>query len=236
MRKKLIISFIFALPLAGISWGEVIGNWEQTMDGWAIGEGVTANYSATGGTNGNWSLKLNCGDKDVLGRIILSGEQIDKVLDGTYDMFSLEVTRFATDWRPIPLWLGPLESRVLFSLGFSGFDESGLQYTYGTGVEILGAEWYPSSIPAGHLPPGMTEPDPDGTMTAAWSLDNQRAAIQCSIDAGYIYDIVMDITLLADVRGYQEPVVYYIDNAQLIPEPATMAFFGLGLLMLGRKS
>ena len=234
MRKKLIF-VICVLALASISFAEVIGNWEQTMDDWADLGGTTLSYSP-GGTLDNYSLRVVAPATSFAPIIskILTTDQINKIVDGTYTEFTLDVIRWASDWMPDgSLWTP--ESRLLFSLSATAFDFEGYQMNYGVGQERFGAEWYPSSIPEGHLPPGMTEPDPDGPMTASWDLAVDAEGIRALIDAGYIYDMTVDIRLLANSLGYMSPVTYYLDNAQLVPEPATLVLLSLGLAMLRRK-
>lgn len=236
MCKKLIF-VICVLALASISFAEVIGNWEQTMDDWVDLGGTTLSYSL-GGTLDDYSLKVVAPSPTwgapIIGKI-LTTDQINKIVDGTYTEFTLDVIRWASDWIPDGSVWTP-ESRLLFSLSATAWDEEGVQKSYGAGQEMLGAEWYPSSILEGHLPPGMTDPDLDGwMMSATWSLDAQRAAIQDLLDQGYIYDMTVDIRLFTKTLGYTSPVTYRLDNAQLIPEPATLALLSLGLAILRRK-
>ncbi|OHB48068.1 MAG: hypothetical protein A2Y10_17305 [Planctomycetes bacterium GWF2_41_51] len=220
--------------------------------------------STTGATIGSGALRVQVQGPawyNHIGDKVLSADQMGKIMDGTYTAFTVDVTRFAAEgWTTSDAgwgWWTP-ESRLFFSLSATAYNEYGQEGSYGGGQEKFGAEWYPSTlnyrslenpdllIAPGMLPDGV-DPDPDGTLTASWDLAAEVAGIQAAlINAGFIYAdpdgnalglAGMDIRLIANVTCWNGPGMstYYLDNAQLIPEPATMTLLALGLALLRRK-
>lgn len=265
MCKKLMVTLVLAL--AALSYAEVIGNFGEGaggLDGWTneSGSESTLGVSATGATIGSTALKVQVQGAAWYNHIadkVLTADQMAKVMDGTYDKFTLDVTRFAAEgWTTSDAgwgWWTP-ESRLFFSLSATAYNEFGQQGSYGGGQEKFGAFWYPSTLNAGDTltAPGMLPwrngqqyADADGTLVASWDLAVEVAGIQNALaNQGFIYAdpdgnalglAGMDIRLIANVTCWNGPgpCTYYIDNAQLIPEPATMTLIGLGLALLRRK-
>jgi len=238
MCRKLIVTVI--LSLAAISTAGVIGNWEGTMDGWVVEWGETTSFSSIGATLGSSSLKVvpswtewYVGSMDR----VLTADEMNLITSGTADEFQLDVTRFAADWTPGAWgWWTP-ESRLFLSVSFGLQNDDDEWYYYGAGQEVLGAAWYPSSIAPDHLPwrNGLQYADPDGTMTAIWSLDSIKAAWDNAIANGFYRNGGMDIRIVCNIPDYYQGATYYLDNARLVPEPATMTLIGLGLALLRRK-
>lgn len=240
MCKKLI--FIFCvLAMASISYAEVIGDWGSGMDGWVNEWGLTTSDSTIGATLGSGSLKVEAVGGWYQGAMdkVLTAGQVNMIATRAAGTFSIDVTRFAADWTPGAWgWWTP-ESRLFFSISAGAQNEDGDWAYWGAGQEVLGANWYPTSIGAlygndqhypGNTIAGMT---PDGTMTATWSFAAVQDAVDAMAASGFNQNLGMDIRLIVNAPDYYN-ATYYLDNAQ-IPEPATMTLLILGGLTLIRR-
>jgi hypothetical protein len=107
MSKKMIcfVSFVFMLSLASTTYGIVIGNFENVMDSWVKGSGMTTSYSTTGVTLGTKSLKLSGVPNgswwtEILQTDLNARGLTDDLLNN--DIFSMDVTRLTTEWTANP--------------------------------------------------------------------------------------------------------------------------------------
>jgi len=242
MYKKFLVLALM-LGLVSTSYGGVIGDWEGgSMDGWVVEWGETTEFSATGATLGSGALKVMPSWTEwYVGAMdrVLTASEVSLVSSRTATDFKLDVSRFAADWAQDGWgWWTP-ESRIFFSLSFGLQNDDDEWYYWGAGQEALGGAWYPSSLDPAHLPwrGGVQYADPDGVMTVAWSLAIAQDAWDAAIANGYYRNGGMDIRLICNIPDYVAPgAAYYLDNARLVPEPATMALLGLGgLAMIRRK-
>lgn len=237
MCKKLI-SFVCVLALASASYGEVIGNWENVNDGWINPWGVTLSYDTIGATVGSKSLKVvvpnatNCWWGGDAGNLTLAPAQIAKIVDHTYTELSMDVTRFAADWTFAGNWWLP-ESSLRWVVDMGLQDGEG-NWAYPAAIDsMIGAKWYPAYL-AGE-PWNRPDPPsngPDGTITEIFSLQ----PVFDILDAYEGYQVMgMDMHLMPIAQDYGPgSATYYLDNAQLVPEPATIALLGLGGMSLLR--
>jgi hypothetical protein len=243
MCKKFLV-LCLGLIMASASYGDiVIGDWENgSMDGWTVEWGETTSFGGTGATLGSSALKVMPGWTEwyvgAMDRVLTAGE-VASVSSRTVDMFKLDVARYAADWTQDGWgWWTP-ESRVFFSISLGLQNDDDEWYYWGAGQEVLGGAWYPSSLDPAHLPwrGGVQYADPDGPMTVEWSLTAVQNAWDAAVANGFYRNGGMDIRLICNIPDYVAPgAAYYLDNARLTPEPATMALLGLGgLAMIRRK-
>ncbi len=101
MSKKLyfLISFILMLSLTSTTYGIVIGNFENSMDGWTRSDpnAMTEYSSTTGVTRGDYNLRLSApGDNINALSFGLSGQVRNDFL--SRKILTIDVTRLASEW------------------------------------------------------------------------------------------------------------------------------------------
>jgi hypothetical protein len=240
MCRKLIF-VVCVLALASTSYGLVVGDWEGSMDGWILnqdGAGIVLSYSSTGVTLDSNSLKLYDASAGWYNPAIqLKLEEVD-LLDWFWnetvggnpiDTFKLDVTRLsAENIRDQGWWDTHHDVMYCTSITFQDPETLEEEY-YGGGTEVRSGFWWPTpQIP--HDPEGTG----DDAMEVSFDLTTARAQVAVYAEMGYTTITSTAIQLFLCNGGYNQ-ATYYFDNAQLLPEPATMALLSLGGLALIRR-
>jgi hypothetical protein len=256
MCKKLMSLMCF-LALVSTSFGIEVANFGESgngLDGFIVEWGITASVDTIGATSGSGSLKIVSTSGWYQGSMdkTLTAQQVAAITSGTATSVAIDMTRFASDWTlpVLPPEGGPYvgdngqtmwvpESRLFCSVSIGAQNADGDWNYYGGGQEatMLGGSWYPSTLDPAHWPwlNGVQYVDADGTSTELFDLAPVIAGLNGLIANGFDQNIGMDMRLIINAPGYTGSTTYYLDNIQLIPEPATMTLLGLGLALLRRK-
>jgi hypothetical protein len=243
MCKKLI-SLICILVLASASFGsEVLYDFGSGLAGWNGGwGGLTLSDDTHGATLGTGSLKVvvnngaNFWWSGDVGKLTLTGSQVAKIVDHTYNAITIDVTRKFTDWTFAGNWWLP-ESELRCTMDMGMQNEEG-EWAYPAAIDsMIGAKWYPTYLagePWNRPAETCNGPD-DVTVRYNISLQPVWDLLATAATGGYIYNIDMGVHCMPIAQDYAGTTTYYVDNMQLIPEPATMALLGLGLALIRRK-
>jgi len=213
---RMLVSVCLVLALASVSFGEVIGNWEGTADGWEATNGSTFTYSGDSrvvaldtqalgiwaGAGWQMESKLWWSNATAVGKGVLNGGKIE-----------VTVSMLAEEWElggENPWGIKPLENIILQS-DFNWWQQLAPDVLpdFGNGPEGMGV-WKPENGDAqfrySFTVPAQTGMTSDFTI---WMIQNRG---DVSIAGAAYYD---NMTWVAN-----------------IPEPATMALMGLGALAL----
>jgi hypothetical protein len=212
MKKCKFISpilFVLFLFMASSTYAVVIGDFEGgSMDGWMPGGAVTTAFSSTTGVTLN-SCSLAAAPN---GTGFVWALQRDGVEDlDANPILSLDVTWVTSEWVD---------------------DGSGGAWVNLKDIAVnSGAGWsqYIPDDPTNPSYPGSWDPYNWGevhTRTLTWDLSDYDMSLVTNW---------MQIYLSFNSGGFEQTGNFYIDNIQLIPEPATMMLLGLGGIALLRK-
>lgn len=195
------------------------GNWENCFDHWSLlWSNCMVGFSENGGTIDGTALKINVPAGDWSGSVFLKlqgysnqdvdifGTAIDRLAwfvdNCEYDTFSVDVTRLAAEWVDDNDTDTTPRSEFGMVLSGGGMNAEGNWFDTGWLLTGMGnSAWN-----------GLT----DDTRTVVYDLSAaKQTLINDCWNAGYIYNKYCEIHLLPFNYGYNSPVIYYLDNAQL---------------------
>jgi internalin A len=182
----------------------VIGNWENSMDGWGSLPNVNLNFNNTVGvTRGNYSLEVDAPSdwQHIIGFGL--NNPPDRVSEfRSNNTISLDVTRLVADW---PTDVGPQWSNINVEFGAHGHKANGTEWNLWQGLGG-GANWVPNMG--------------DRTQTASWSYGEYLSEID--------FDTVewLNIVVFSNCDpGFTGNVHLYLDNMQLSNAPTSAVDF-----------
>lgn len=192
----------------GKSTDTIIGNWEQSMDGWGVGGGADARFSDVNGVTldkysldvfvptGAWASVLTLNLLDPNNAAVREAFRANTKL-------SADITRLVVDWPvgDLPPWNG---IHLIINCGGDGW-----------------SLWQDLVYRA-----GWTQNDGDRTITATWDYSPYLSRIQFDKLTWCALEVVVN----ANSPNYKGWVWFYIDNMRLFgggvplnPQPANAA-------------
>jgi hypothetical protein len=213
MCRKLIFVCVLLLGLVSNSYGTavVIGDWEAaSYDGWSGNvSGVVAVPSLTTG------VTLNKGSLGVY--VPQQWVPVDTYWalkrDGVVNLtgqteIKLDVTFIASEWQVNWNWLKVDKLAINSAAGWREFSPTAIDRVTGLPTSLDWGPWLP-----------------DAYRTYSWDISGQ--------DWSGVTDWMTIIVALQNPNAFATGF-FYLDNAQVIPEPTTIALLGLGGLSLLR--
>ncbi len=211
------------LLFAGTSYaGVTIGSWEGVTDGWLdqgtqlpIDDPGTEHgyaYDTIGATLGSQSLKFTTQGYDQSLQFKVPYALKDDFMDNS--IFTMDVTIAADTLGVGGFFAIP---KVIFNAGTA----SGGYFYIDTGFGNM----------------GFADGSPEKSATLEVDYTAFKDAIASNIGEGVMPGFIHIILVTNGDRKTDPvgPVTAYLDNAQLVPEPATMCLLGLGAVVLRRK-
>jgi hypothetical protein len=206
--------------------------WGDVLLGFA-GNGATRNGTALKavGMAGSWgvalSLKLDgfkhsdytvfdAGPKQVCPSGYANNEDfLNWLLDNCdYDTFEIDVTVKSADWVEDEDPLTDPYNNIFIVVNTGGYDAAG----------AWGGLWLQQA--------GISLPM-DATTRTIWDISTAKQDT-INLYTTYCNDRYFEVFLINDNGGYTSGT-WYLDNARITPEPATIALLGLGALSLIRR-
>ena len=226
MKKLLVVMVVLGMTSAVYAWeGPIlIGDWEQSLDGWTSWNSNNSfSYSTVGVTLDNYSLRVQVnGVGSAQDNPFYSRELNFKFL-GDDRQFFLSNNKFEID-------VSTLASEWTHDTG------AGWETTAGFRLVIICGNTTGQSM-VGYLPWAEWDPvDADVSRHLVFDYSFQREIVADWERSGKMGEgSYIEFFIVDEFATFTLPVVWYLDNAQLTPEPTTICLLGLGGLALLKK-
>jgi len=249
MCKQLIVGLVLALGLTSMVCAEeiVIGNWEGGMDGWNKGpwEGsVFDGYSSIGATLGNTSLMVK---NDHTNYWAMMSSPVAAGYDLTHGKFRIDASFRTNEWPSGDVWVMLDALAIQTSTdGVNWVDWRQVNATYPdsngiyrpTGFQTVIDRNTGSIIPdypdQYYLSKVWTPWDVYSDRTYVWDLDTLGIGPEATR-----YGVKVSVSILTNQTIAYSGETYLdnarFDNAQFVPEPATLLLLTLGGMLLRRR-
>jgi hypothetical protein len=208
MSRKLV-AICLVLAMASVSFaGVLVTSWEDPTNGEISSWGAAIVPGQTiGVTDGTYSDGIVCTTGwGFIGQVAaISGNPTGAQLDAGLTTMEMDVTVVGADWS-----------------GDNGFQ-------FGLVINSGGTGWQQADVGSWYWGGGTGATGADFTEHLTWNF----SSLMTGPSGGWAQIILYQNSYSHD--GSMGSAIYYIDNLQLTPEPATMALLGLGGLALIRR-